>query len=211
MSVLVNVGKLILIRLGVFPNWPDSSGSIYRRVLTFMFDKPLARADRKVKDDILSKELGNICFKALKEYRNILEDERFTNGDFYDNCPDYFKRTRDLYVRDKDPVYLFLTGGDVSGYVVELDPEGDVPFTFLCDVWNVYRGDDSHLKKLKKEDLERHGIIVKQDNRCKSCGKHHSSGCCRSYIRENHTSIKTVFGVTVKPLPSQPEPTPSKS
>ena len=182
----------------VFPNWPDNSGSIYRRVLTFMFDKPLARADKRIRDDILHKELGNVCFRAVKEYKNLLEDERFTDGDFYDNCPEYFKRTKDLYIRDKDPVYLFLTGAYFPGYIVERDEKGCVEVSVLRQAWMAYSESGGRVTQFPKDDAwEKHDVKFKQENICKGCTKPHRSGCCKQYARTNRTNLKMAFGLSI--------------
>lgn len=90
----------------IFLSYKDEGGCISRRVVVFEFKKVIANPDAGLLKRILAQELPNIAARFLSSYFNLVAAHK--DAVFWNFCPEYLKRTREVVRQETSFVARFL-------------------------------------------------------------------------------------------------------
>jgi hypothetical protein len=189
-----------------------------RRVVYFLFTRPVGRPDPLIKDKILA-ELPSLVWRFASKYLKAVREH--AGEGFWDWCHPEIKTAQDLMKSSANNICAFLAlhedhsmarvaGTDGFDTLVYTKRSSTLSTTIkaLNDAFQDFmrlRGVQTR-DKVDKATMEgAHRFVVKIDNFCKACNMHSSDGpCCGKYNRGERGKAMLVTGLALvtKRVPS---------
>jgi hypothetical protein len=165
----------------------DDKGNVTRRIVEFVWTKPVVEGDPTLKKRIIQNELPNLMLKCLQMYKNY----RDLSADklIWQIVPPYFLATRNELRADRNPLFRFLTESDrVSFELGEQTKISDVKHAF-----GEFMGKPITTKLDHGTFLQANAQwTVEKKKCCKSCKSPAGKGCCLMYKNADRTMIEFV-------------------
>jgi hypothetical protein len=175
-------------------DYKDSSGSISRRVVVFLFATLVNSRNTTLKSDIRNKELVTVMLRCLKSYRRTCS--RYGSADFWTQIAPQSLREVQMDVKEETN-YLanFLANGD-DYYQIQKVVGEITPLDALEKAYS------NHMKIKHKElktkigddkfPIKAAGYTLERENLCKSCHKKASKESCGDHYSDKNRYRKWV-------------------
>lgn len=175
------------------PSWYDEGGaSVSQRWVFAQFNKKVKKNISGLAE-LLEKELPAIIYKNNQAYLRLYGNEAKKSTDFWEECPEYFKRQRLLFEKSSNKLLAFLRqDGDENTFYRVADS---------IVKWKDFKSllDQNNFKKVSSDAIEfsMAGLEVTHVNFCKSCQKKAAKDCCSYSSPTNRTKLLAIMNISI--------------
>jgi hypothetical protein len=181
----------------------DTSGSISRRIATFLFNTLVESKNTNLKDEIVKDELVAIMMRCIGLYRSVCET--YKGLDFWTRiAPLGMRNIQDDVKQETNYLSNFLSNGDSYYQILRVSGEATT-------LENLDKAFSNHMKFTHKQDkvkigsdyypIKAAGFTIKRVHLCKHC--HHPAGketCGDHYDASNRYRRFIIFDMQIKTL-----------
>ena len=191
-----------IINSNQLPNYTDHAGEIVRRVMMINFEKVIDKDMRNnsLEADIIATEYPTFLHRCRSTYLKFYNEHKRKSVDSF--CPEVFLTNKTLLRAATNQSYQFIS--EQYGYIlyIENDSNTYIPVTTLKQEFKGYLIHKFDLKRAPKDTLNietaetvDHRYKTTTLTICKHCRNLHRTGCCKSYNREDRTSLKVIKNI----------------